>query len=167
MYYDDVDADIIQLVQGDIPLRSDPYQELAERLGVSAEEIVERINNMKNRGLIRRFGAVLRHQKAGLVLNAMVAWKAPPGQEDRAGRILAGYRQVTHCYLRRVPEDFGYNLFTMAHVRTEKELESLLARMVEESGLQEYRVIRSIREFKKTSMRYPVKPVPGASNSEG
>ncbi|HWP98493.1 MAG TPA: Lrp/AsnC family transcriptional regulator [Syntrophomonadaceae bacterium] len=165
MYYDD-DVDIIQLVQGDIPLQSNPYQELADKLGISEEAVVERLKGMMDRGLIRRFGAVLRHQKAGFVLNAMVAWKATPGREDQAGNILAGYRQVTHCYLRDVPEEFGYNLFTMIHAHSEEELASLLACMVKDSGLQEYLVIRSIREFKKTSMQYLLKPGAYLGDSE-
>lgn len=154
MYYDDVETGLIEMLQGDIPLKPNPYEELARRLNTSEEELVERISDMKEKGRIRRLGAILRHRQVGYAFNAMVVFKAEPESEDRAGSILAGYKEVTHCYVRQVPPDFGYNLFAMVHLHDEAELKPLLADMAANTGLFDYLVIKSVREFKKTSMKY-------------
>lgn len=154
MYYDDVETGLIEMLQGDIPLVPRPYEELANKLNTSEEKLLERISDMKKHGRIRRLGAVLRHRQAGYAFNAMVVFKAKPEDEDRAGEVLAGYKEVTHCYLRQVPSDFGYNLFAMVHLHDAAELKPLLADMAANTGLIDYLVIKSVREFKKTSMKY-------------
>ncbi|MEN6389778.1 MAG: Lrp/AsnC family transcriptional regulator [Syntrophomonas sp.] len=154
MYYDDVETGLIEMLQSDIPLQPKPYEDLARRLDTSEEELVERISDMKEKGLIRRVGAILRHHQAGYAFNVMVVFKADPESEERAGSILAGYKEVSHCYLRQVPREFGYDLFAMVHLHDEAELKPLLDDMAANTGLIDYQVIKSVREFKKTSMKY-------------
>lgn len=154
MNYDDIDAKIIQLLQGDIPLVSNPWAGLALSMDISETELLERIRSLQTRGLMRRWGAVLRHQKAGYRSNAMVAWRVNPDNADQAGEIMASMREISHCYLREVPDDFNFELFSMVHARDEQELTNTITRVAELTGLNDYTVLRSVREFKKVSMRY-------------
>jgi len=154
MLYDELDREIIKFLQGDLPLEPHPYAGLAERLQVSEEEIVARIGSLVDRAIIRRMGAVLRHQRAGYKVNAMVAWKTNLNNQDRCGQIMAEYEQVSHCYLRQVPPGFDYNLFSMIHARSRQELDDLVMEISVRTGLEEYVVIRSIKEMKKVSMEY-------------
>jgi DNA-binding Lrp family transcriptional regulator len=75
MFEDYIDRSIIGLVQGDLPLQSRPFLDLAQDLGISEAEIVARVRSLQGQGILRRWGAVLRHRQAGFVANAMVAWK--------------------------------------------------------------------------------------------
>jgi len=152
--YDRIEKEIIKLMQADLPLESRPYKGLSKALGVSEEEIVARINDMKERGLIKRLGAVLRHQKVGYTVNAMVVWKLDEKSADKAGKIMAECSQISHCYLRKVPEDFGYNLFSMIHCKSQEELFRIIDSISKKTGLNDYLVIRSVREMKKVSMSY-------------
>jgi len=155
MKYDIVDQNVIKLLQGDLPVQSHPFAELARELGVKEEAIVERIHHMEHEGVIRRMGAVLRHQLVGYDCNAMVAWRVV--EEDRAdevGNIMAGFPNISHCYLREVPEEFGYSLFTMIHARSEAELFAIIEQVVEKTGLRDYIILRSVEEFKKVSLNY-------------
>lgn len=154
MKYDDVDTKIIQFIQGDIPIEANPFAGLALSLGISETELLNRIRNLKANGIIRRWGAVLSHQKAGYSNNAMVAWQIEPARADRAGEIMAGMKEISHCYLREVPADFNFQLFSMVHARDEQELENTIHRISELTDLHNYAVLRSVREFKKVSMRY-------------
>lgn len=141
-------------MQGDIPATSRPYQALAEELGWSEAEVVARIELLRNQGIIRRIGAILRHQKAGYGANAMTAWRAEGDRIDQLGRILAGFAQVSHCYARQVPPEFGYNIFAMVHARNEEELSQIIKDMVKGTSTEDYCVFRSIKEYKKVSMEY-------------
>jgi len=152
--YDDVELEIIKLVQADLPLESRPYSQLAQKLNVNEEEIVTRIQSMKERGLIKRLGVILRHQKAGFTVNALVAWRVAENEADEVGIIIAEYDAVSHCYLREVPESFKYNLFSMIHSHSEEEIAHLIKDISNRTGIKDYIIIKSLKELKKTSMTY-------------
>lgn len=154
MNLNEIDAGIIAFLQGDIPLQSDPFADLAKELGVSEEALLTRIHELQASGVIRRLGAVLRHQQAGYRANAMVAWQLASEEADQAGEIMAGRQEISHCYLRDVPDDFNYPLFAMIHARNEQELQHTIKQIAELTGLNDYAVLRSLREFKKVSMNY-------------
>ncbi|MGB4303146.1 MAG: Lrp/AsnC family transcriptional regulator, partial [Syntrophomonadaceae bacterium] len=150
----DTDIQIIQYLQGDIPLESSPYTPLADRLGISEEQIVQRIQWLHDQGLIRRLAAVLRHREAGFTVNAMVAWQVDADKADKVGTFFAGDAHVSHCYWRQVPEDFPYNLFTMIHARSPEELQERLERLSHYRDVKDYVVLESLQEYKKTSMKF-------------
>jgi DNA-binding Lrp family transcriptional regulator len=154
MEYDSIQKEVIKFLQGDIPLVSNPYAGLANSLNLTEEEVLGCIRQLQENGSVRRLGTILRHQRAGYTINAMVAWKVPEAETDRVGKIFSGYAAVSHCYLRSVPEDFGYNLFTMIHARSQEELDQLLVQLISASGLKDYQTINSIKELKKISMSY-------------
>ncbi len=154
MKLDNIDREIIKLLQGDIPLETQPFDRLARQLGTTESEIITRIKAMRANGRLRRWGAVLRHHQAGYTANAMVAWRVKPEQADKAGETMAAFKEISHCYLRQVPEDFGYSLFTMVHARSAAELEALIGRISLQSGLHDYAVIASLQELKKASVQY-------------
>lgn len=146
--------EIIKFIQGDIPVVSRPYCELAQKLEISEQDVIAEITALKREGLIRRLGAILRHQKAGYTVNALVAWKVEPGYADRAGEIMAQHPQISHCYLRQVPQEFPYNVFSMIHSRSEQELEGIIENLVERTGIDEYIILPSVKELKKISLEY-------------
>jgi DNA-binding Lrp family transcriptional regulator len=147
---------VVDFIQGKIDPVHRPFAALAAELDCSEAEIVGIISDLKKRGIIRRFGAVLRHQQAGYICNAMVAWQAPEGREDALGEKMAAYPQVSHCYLRQVPGDFPYQLFTMIHARSEEELQDVVKAIATATDIHNYQVLHSVREFKKVSMHYEV-----------
>ncbi len=149
-----INREIIKFIQGDIPVESHPFASLADRLNLSEEEIVEHIRDLQDQGVIRRFAAILRHYNAGFNVNAMVAWKVAVEDADRVGQIMAGFDEVSHCYLRDVPEEFGYNLFSMIHARSDEQIIALLRQLASRTGLSNYIIIKSVRELRKVSMEY-------------
>ena len=98
---DDLDKKIIALIQGDIPIDHRPFAVMAEKIGVTEDQFISRVKSMLAAGVIRRFGATLHHLEAGFSANAMVAWVVPDDEIKEAGKIMAGFREVTHCYQRR------------------------------------------------------------------
>jgi len=151
---DEQDKRVISLIQGDLPLNARPFAVMAEKLGISEEQFVERVKALKEKGVIRRFGATLRHQEAGFRSNAMVAWIVPEDRVQEVGRVLAGFRQVTHCYQRVATGDWPYSLYTMIHGASRKECRRIAEEMSDAAGVDGYVVLFSEREFKKTSMAY-------------
>lgn len=151
---DDVERRIIRHLQGDLPLTPRPFAVLASKVGISEEELLERIKSLKEQGTLRRFGATLRHQLAGYKANAMVAWYVPEDDMEEIGPLMASFKEVSHCYERKVQGTWKYNLFTMIHGRSKKECQDIARRIAEHTGIKDYVFLLSLKEFKKTSPRY-------------
>lgn len=151
---DKINQEIIKFIQGDIPLTAHPFEDLAVSLNIPSTEVVTRIKLMQEKGIIRRFGAIIRHQKAGYNTNAMVAWQVEIDDADRVGQLMAASPNISHCYLREVPPEFGYNLFTMIHAQSEQQLEEIIKQAAEQTNIQKYIILKSIKELKKVSMKY-------------
>ena len=151
---DDVDKKVIRLIQGDLPLDLRPFAVLAVKAGISEEEFVERVVSLKKRGIIRRFGATLRHQEAGFSSNAMVAWIVPEERIEEVGKTMARFRAVTHCYQRKTSKGWPYNLYTMIHGDDREECYEIAKKISRKAGIQDYILLFSEKEFKKTSMKY-------------
>jgi len=122
-------------------------------MGTDEKAVVTVVRELMHSGIIRKFAAILRHQRAGFKRNAMVVRSASPSQCEQAGNVLASYREVTHCYERIPPFQGKYSLFTMVHFK-QKEEGLLLDEMARAAGISDYMVLFSEHEFKKSSMRY-------------
>ena len=144
---------VARRLQGSIPLAERPFQKIAEEIGLTEAEVLEIAGGLRARGIIRKFGAIVRHQLAGYTHNVMVVWAVPPEQLDDVGKRLARFPEITHCY-ERIPAFEGrYTLFTMVHLRQDADRD-LLGRIAAAAGGFDYKLLRSIQEFKKVSMEY-------------
>ena len=145
---------IIASIQEDMEISERPYLAISEKLGITEAELLEILQSLCDRGVIRRFGATLRHQKSGFSANAMVAWQVPEEQIEAVGTIMAKFAQVSHCYRRNPSGSWPFNLYTMVHATSEKECHAIAADMAAKAGVESYSLLFSRRELKKTSMAY-------------
>lgn len=146
---------LIRLLQEDLPLCSEPYSEIAEKVGMEKAEVIEKVGRWVEQGVIRRFGATLYHQRLGYKANCMVVWKvSDPELSKQKGEILAGFPQVTHCYRRPPFANWPYTLYTMIHGSSSEEIDKIVSELSAASGLTDYRRLNSVKEWKKTSMKY-------------
>ncbi len=151
---DDLDKKIIGLIQGDIPIDTRPFALMADRIGITEDQFINRLKAMIVDGTIRRFGATLYHKKAGIRSNAMAAWLVPEDRIEETGRALAEFKEVTHCYRRAPQKGWKYNLYTMIHGRNDSDCREIAERMSKKVGITDYQLLFSEKEFKKTSMEY-------------
>lgn len=151
---DAIEKEIISHIQGDLPVSPRPFSMMAEAVGISEAEFITRIRDLKARGVIRRFGATLRHQEAGFSANAMVAWKVPEDRIDELGAVLSGFKSVSHCYYREPQKDWPYALYTMVHGSSREACYRIAAELARATGIEDYALLFSEKEFKKTSMEY-------------
>jgi DNA-binding Lrp family transcriptional regulator len=150
----DRDKDAIRALQLDLPASARPFLELAEQFGFDEQELIDRGLQFLKTGQMRRFAAVLAHRKAGFTFNGMGVWVCPPERMAEVGALMASYRGVSHCYERPTYPDWPYNLFSMTHGRTKQECEDVLAAISKETGLDDYIVLYSTKEYKKTRVSY-------------
>ena len=145
---------VVASLQGNIPVTSRPFRELAEAVGISEDQYLEIVASLNDRGIIRRFGATIKHQKSGFKANAMVAWKVDEKKARDVGKIMASFHEVTHCYRRNPAETWPYNLYTMVHGPDENACHAIAKKISKAVGVTEYSLLFSRKELKKTSMKY-------------
>ena len=148
------EVDLVRELQEDLPLLHRPFEGMAERLGISTHDLFDCAARLQERGLMRRFSAVLYHRKAGFSANAMAVWKVPEERSVEVGVAMAESPWVTHCYQRPTFPDWPYTHFTMVHAQTKAECERVVEDIAARIGVTEYQLLYSTREYKKTRVRY-------------
>lgn len=153
---DRIDRALLAALEGGLPLVPRPYQTLSEGLGLSEAEVITRLERLTAAGVIRRFGAVVRHRALGYVANAMVVWDLADEDVAAAAAVMTGFPFVTLCYRRPRREGWPYNLFCMIHGR---EREVVLGQVEEVRAalgavVRDHAVLFSTRAFKQRGARY-------------
>ena len=156
MALDDFDRALIAATQGGLPLVPRPYDAVGERLGVSGQQVRERLAQMLDSGLIRRIGAVPNHYRLGFTANGMSVWDVDDALVDQLGERIGQLPGVSHCYRRprRLPS-WPYNLFAMLHGRTRAEVEQQAVQLREllGSACRGHDILYSTAILKKTGLR--------------
>ena len=156
MALDDFDRQLIAATQGGLPLVPRPYDAVGERLGVSGQQVRERLAQMLESGLIRRIGAVPNHYRLGFTANGMSVWDVDDALVDQLGERIGQLPGVSHCYRRprRLPS-WPYNLFAMLHGRTRAEVEQQAVQLREllGSACRGHDILYSTAILKKTGLR--------------
>jgi DNA-binding Lrp family transcriptional regulator len=150
----DLEVAAISIVQEDLPLVERPFAAYGELIGCDEATVLELLASFKERKLMRRFAAVMNHRTAGFKANAMGVWAVPDAQLDAVGPQMAGFALVSHCYKRPTYDDWPYSIFTMVHGKNAKDCEATIAAIHEETGIDEYALLWSVKEYKKTRVKY-------------
>jgi DNA-binding Lrp family transcriptional regulator len=153
---DATDRRLIVATQGGLPRVSRPYDVLAGELDITAGEVLQRLQRMLDRGVIRRIGAVPNHYAIGYTANGMSVWDVDDERIDELGARVGSLEFVTHCYRRprRLP-DWPYNLFAMVHSQNREEVAARVAEIAALLGdaCRGHDILYSTAILKKTGLR--------------
>ncbi|HWF33874.1 MAG TPA: Lrp/AsnC family transcriptional regulator, partial [Solirubrobacteraceae bacterium] len=152
--YDELDRSVIRAMQGDMPVIPEPYAPAAAVLGMTQEGLLEHLEGMRERKLLRRVAAILYHRRAGFSANGMGVWKVPEDRIAELGPQMAAFRGISHCYQRPTYADWPYSVFTMAHGRSKDECDAILDSIAASTGIEDRATLYSSTEFKKIRLLY-------------
>jgi len=145
---------IVRFMQANIPLNSRLFEMPAAQLGRSETALIEQLRAWQASGVMRRIALLLRHREIGFKANGMCCWDVPPEIIQEAGRRVASFPEVTHCYERPPTSYFPFRLYAMIHTPSPEETLALFERITRETGLAQGELLLSSTEFKKTSMSF-------------
>jgi DNA-binding Lrp family transcriptional regulator len=140
-------------LQTPLPIEPRPFDRLAAGAEVETSDLLA-FGRAHLGGAIRRYVGTLRHRQLGVRANAMIVWNVPDGKELELGPSLARAPEVSHCYARNSIEGFPYTLYSMMHGPDLDTCERAAARLAEELGVDDYALLVSLEEYKKTRLRY-------------
>lgn len=154
---DELDFQLIGAVQQGLPLTPRPYATIAEQLAMSELEVIERLQRLKQQGLIKRWGVVVKHRQLGYQANAMIVLDVPDQQVAEIGRLIGRQSFVNLCYQRpRQGNIWPYNLYCMIHGKCRDAVLQQWRELVEACGLSgfAYEILFSRRCFKQRGALY-------------
>lgn len=140
---DDIDRRLLSTIQTDFPLCSHPYAQLGERLGISENEALGRVQALAASGVIRRVGPAFDSASLGHC-STLVAAKVPSTRLEEVACIISSYKEVTHNYGR----DFEHNLWFTLVCADQSLLKSTLERIKSETGIQDMHALPAEHVYK-------------------
>jgi DNA-binding Lrp family transcriptional regulator len=142
------------VLQQGLSVAERPFRIAAAEAGMSEGEVLAVLARWLERGVLRWFGAVLRHTRVGFAVNAMCTFVVKDEALEEAGRICVETGAVTHCYARRTPPGWPFNFYAMVHGTEKAQIEEVARRLGDIPGVGDWVILYSERELKKTSKRY-------------
>ncbi len=140
---DDIDKKILNILQKEFPLEEQPFLIVGKRCGLSEDETIRRVQKMKDKGIIRRIGAVFDGAKLGLV-STLCAARVPAEKIDKFVKIVNANKNVTHNYQR----SHEYNIWFTVSAANAEELEKFIKKIKDITGVTDILDMRSVRTFK-------------------
>ena len=121
---DELDSRILHHLQHDFPIEENPYQVIADRLGITNEQLWSRVQRLLDDGVIRRMGASFDSKKLGFS-STLAAASVEPALVDRAAEVIGAYPEVTHNYLRNDTFNIWFTMIAVSQARIEEVLEEI------------------------------------------
>ncbi|HRK24958.1 MAG TPA: AsnC family transcriptional regulator, partial [Beijerinckiaceae bacterium] len=146
------DRRLLGAIEQGLMLVPRPFAAVAERLHTSESAVIDRLAAMIERGIITRFGIIVRHRAFGYSANAMAVWDVAEAAVDQVADGFAAAPGVTLCYRRprRLPH-WRFNLFTMIHGRDRASAMAVVDGLAQQAAphLAGHSVLFSLRCFKQ------------------
>ena len=146
-----VEKEVLRILVHEFPICKEPFKEIANKLGISEEEVISITKKLLEKRIIRRLGITLRQRLAGVEGNAMVAWRVPEELIEKVGSFLASKPWVSHCYVRETVEGWDYNLYTMIHGKNEEEVMEKIKEVAKLFNLKDFEVLFTKKEIIRKS----------------
>jgi len=154
MILSDLEKKVLAAIQHGMPMSAQPYLDLADMIGIAPEQLLQVLRQWKADKRIRRLGAIVNHFQMGQGVGAMVVWNVSEDRADQVGQQFASFAKVSHAYRRPLKKRWPYTLYTMVHASSAGELEQTIRDMSRQSGITEFRALKTVRELKKVSPTY-------------
>ena len=140
---DSTDSAILNRIQSDFPITSRPYLAVANELGLTEKEVLDRVAQLKKAGIIRRIGGNFVPGKLGFV-STLCAARVPPDKIDHFAEVVNRYPGVTHNYQR----DNEYNVWFTFISQSMEEIDANLKKIGEETGISDILNLPATKVFK-------------------
>jgi len=148
----DFEKRVLEKLQN-LELVPQPFDSLCDK-NLDIEKVLEITSSLIDKGLIKRIAAVVDHKKLGFLFNVLFVAKLEPHRIGRAGKKLAGFGIVSHCYQRHAAQGWPYNLYAMMHGRSMGQIQHILDKFVTDEAIEDFELLPTAAELKKKTVRY-------------
>lgn len=140
---DATDKRLLNLLQSAFPLVPRPFALLAERLGISEEEVLSRTRALRDCGVLRYLSAIFDAYRLGY-RSTLVAFALPEERLDEAAAVVSAHPGVSHNYGR----EHEYNLWFVLALPRGQDLEGEVARLAQRARALKYHILPALKLYK-------------------
>jgi DNA-binding Lrp family transcriptional regulator len=126
----ELDKRLLNDFQQDLPVSERPFAIMAQQLGVSEDEVLQRLKDLKERGYITRVGPVFRPNRVGA--STLAALAVPPPDLDEVAALVSSYAEVNHNYER----EHEFNLWFVLTAPDRDRIQEVLTEIQARTGLE-------------------------------
>ncbi|MGJ0484602.1 MAG: siroheme decarboxylase subunit beta [Methylomicrobium sp.] len=150
------DFELLTEIQLGLPISPRPYYDIGLALGMTEAEVIERLSVLKQAGLIKRLGVIVKHRQLGYRANAMIVWNIPDALVKDLGDRISRSSFVTLCYQRPRTPEWHYNLYCMIHGKDRDTVIKQLEQLSVDCDLERFdrQILFSRRCFKQRGALY-------------
>jgi len=138
----DTDRKLLNIVQKDFPICENPFQVIGQKIGLSEEEVLERLQNLKEQGIIRRIGGVFDSKKLGYK-SCLIAARVAPEKLAEVTAFINRFPGVTHNYERT----HQFNLWFTLTASGDEKFNEIIDLIKNKSGVDELELLPAVRMF--------------------
>ena len=137
------DKKLLNLVQSDFPLVEQPFEALGQKLGLSEEQALQQVRNLKEERIIRHIGAIFDSRRLGY-LSVLIAMHIAPDQLETQARAISRNSWVSHSYAR----EHHYNLWLTLSLHPDQDLDEISESLQANPGVGGMIILPALRMFK-------------------
>ncbi|HYH02781.1 MAG TPA: AsnC family transcriptional regulator [Bacillota bacterium] len=143
MISDSLDRELLNLIQFDFPITPEPFKKLAETLRINETEVLERLQKLMEKRVVRRIGGVFDSRGLGYS-GSLCALQVPEESLEDVAKVVNSYPGVTHNYLRDSPYNMWFTLLTP----NREQLNEIVQEIKDRTGVGELLNLPAVRVFK-------------------
>jgi DNA-binding Lrp family transcriptional regulator len=128
---DQTDLAILNALQDDLPLVSRPWKAIADRLNISETDMIDRMKNLEESGIIRDISPVLESRSLGLHAATLVALHVPEERLVEIAGVISSYAEVSHNFQR----DHYYSLWFTIAAQNEEGIQRVLHEILQQTAI--------------------------------
>ncbi len=133
----------MNILQSDFPLVRQPFKNIGERCGISENEVLERVKELKRKNVVRQIGAIFDTRRLGYT-TTLVAMRFADDALDRGAQILNAHPGISHNYAR----NGKFNLWFTLALPPGRDIKTEVDNLTRLSGAETARLLPTIRFFK-------------------
>jgi len=149
----EIEKQILSKLEDDLEVITEPFDFLCDE-GLERREVLRIIRGLIDKGVVRRIAAVVDHRKLGFVANVLFCSEVPEDRVVEAGKALARFGMVSHCYERETIADWPYNLFAMMHGKSMGEIQHVISKFIESEKIDSFELLPTAAELKKEPVKH-------------
>ena len=140
---DELDKQLLNRMQFDFPFVRSPWEAMAEGLGITGDQVLTRVRQLKDAGIIRQVSAIFDTKALGYT-GTLAAARVPAERLEAAAAVVSAHPGVSHNYLREAE----FTLWFTLAVAPGESLDAHLRQLSDEAGFEDYLPLPTIQTFK-------------------
>jgi DNA-binding Lrp family transcriptional regulator len=142
-----INNELLKQLSYPLPLSSRPFKDLADKISISEENLIDLVLRLRKLHVIKDYGATINGEKVGIKENAMVLINSDD-LEKGCINIATNVKEATHVVLREADKEWDYLCYAMIHGKDKRVISQAARKIVSITSAKSYMTLYSMDNLK-------------------